>query len=144
MLVVNQQWHDIIHDINIIMALKDFSILLEKVNSKSSKKDIGMVSGFNAYSQYIENILKTQKGELVSNMNLGSDYFSYIFSGQAQVGPLESGLAAYIESAIPVMNNVKVRLEYASDTQFQFFITYSLNNGINGQSNSSTTIEVEL
>ena len=64
------------------MALKDFSILLEKIYTDSSKKDLAVVSGFNAYSQYIEAVCKTQKGELVSNMNLGSDYFKYIFNGQ--------------------------------------------------------------
>ena len=107
---------------NAIPTVKDFSILFEKINSSSTKKDIGLVSGFNAYSQYIENICKTQKGELVSDISLGSDYFSYIFDGQANPGILENNMAAYISSAIPVLINVKVKLEYASDNVFQFLI----------------------
>lgn len=126
------------------MATKDFSILFEKINTGSSKKDIGIVSGFNAYAQYIENICKTQKGELVSNMNLGSDYYNYIFDGQADVGNLENILASYIEAAIPDFISVKVKLQYASETQFQFVVTYSVSNGYNSQSNASTFIEVEL
>lgn len=124
--------------------LKDFSILLEKINTKAIKKDISMVSGFNAYSQYIENVCKTQKGELVADLNFGSDYFSYIFAGQNDVGGLEAALASYIQASIPQVYNVKVTLQYASETVYQFFIEYSLNNGINSQSNASTFIEVEL
>jgi len=126
------------------MAIKDFSILFEKINSSSTKKDIGLVSGFNAYSQYIENICKTQKGELVSDINLGSDYFSYIFDGQANPGMLENNMAAYISSAIPVLINVKVKLQYASDKVFQFLIYFSTSDGILKQANVSTFIEVEL
>ena len=126
------------------MALKDFSILLEKVNVTATKKDIGMVSGFNAYAQYIENVCKTQKGELVSNMNLGSNYFNFIFDGQANTGTLENAMAAYIQSAIPALSNVKVTVQYASDTLFQFLINYSVTNGINSQSKASTYIEVEI
>lgn len=126
------------------MALKDFSILLEKATTTASLKDISTVSGFNAYSQYIETVLKTQKGELVSNMNLGSDFYRYIFSGKGDYGSLEAALAAYIQSAITEFTEVQVKLEYASETTFQFFITYSVSNGINSQSKASTFIEVEI
>ena len=126
------------------MAIKDFSILFEKINSSSTKKDIGLVSGFNAYSQYIENVCKTQKGELVSDINLGSDYFSYIFDGQANIGLLENNMAAYINSAIPSLTYVKVEVQSASDTVFQFLIYFSTSDGIVKQSNTSTFIEVEL
>ena len=51
------------------MAIRDFSILFEPVQTATSNKDISLVSGFNAISQYIEHVLKTQKGELISNMN---------------------------------------------------------------------------
>ena len=126
------------------MTIKDFSILFEKINSSSTKKDIGLVSGFNAYSQYIENVCKTQKGELVADINLGSDYFSYIFDGQANTGLLENNMAAYISSAIPALTTVKVNLQYASDKVFQFLIYFSTSDGILKQSNVSTFIEVEL
>jgi phage baseplate assembly protein W len=126
------------------MAIKDFSILLEKVNVTSAKKDIGLVSGFNAYSQYIENVCKTQKGELISNMNMGSNYFNFIFNGQADTGSLENAMAAYIQAAIPALSKVKVNLQYADLNSFQFLITYSLSNGISNQSNATTFIEVQL
>ena len=124
--------------------LKDFSIFLEKINTKASKKDIAMVSGFNAYAQYIENVCKTQKGELVSDSNFGSDFFTYIFDGQADPGSLEAALGSYITASIPQISNVTVTLQYASQQSYQFFITYSLNNGIRSQSKASTFVEVEL
>ena len=126
------------------MPIKGFSILLEKITTNTNKKDIGIVSGFNAYSQYIENVCKTQKGELVSNMDLGSNYFNFIFNGKADVGSLESVMAAYIQTAIPSINKVKVKLQFSSETVFQFLITYSISNGINSQSDASTFIEVYL
>ena len=55
------------------MAIKDFSILFEPVTTTNNKKDISLVSGFNAISQYIEHVLKTQKGELVSETIAGVD-----------------------------------------------------------------------
>jgi hypothetical protein len=81
---------------------------------------------------------------LVSDINLGSDYFSYIFDGQANIGLLENNMAAYINSAIPSLTNVKVNVQYASDTVFQFLIYFSTSDGIIKQSNTSTFIEVEL
>lgn len=125
------------------MELKDFSILLEPIQTSSSKKDISIVTGFNAITQYIENVMKTQKGELVSDMNLGSDYFSYIF-GSPDKGILEAQLAAYIEAAIPKLKNIKVNLIYFSEDQLQFEIRYSIFNiGINSQKDASCFIEVQ-
>jgi len=126
------------------MALKDFSILLEKINTRAAKKDISLVSGYNAYAQYIENVCKTQKGELVSDINFGSNYFTYIFGGQADVGALQGSLASYIEAGIPSINDVTVQVENITDTSYQFFITYSITDGINSQNNASTLIEVEI
>lgn len=126
------------------MALKDFSILLEKVSTTSSYKDLAVVSGFNAYSQYISAICKTQKGELVSNMDLGSDYFKYIFNGQANTGALEISMAAYIYAAIPALANVQVQITYMSDTIIKFLVTYLISDGINTQNKASTYIEVQL
>lgn len=126
------------------MAVRDFSILLEKINSNSSKKDLGMVSGFNAYAQYIENVCKTQKGEVVSSMDMGSNFFSFIFNGQADTGVLENSLAAYIQAAIPSISGVRVHTDYASDASFQFSVFYSVYDGIRAQSNAMTFVEVEL
>jgi phage baseplate assembly protein W len=126
------------------MAIKDFSILLEKVSTISSNKDLGVVSGFNAYSQYITAICKTQKGELVSNMDLGSDYFKYIFNGQANNGALELSLSAYIYAAIPELANVQVQILYMSDSVIQLLVTYLITDGINTQNKASTYVEVQL
>jgi hypothetical protein len=62
------------------MNKKDFSILLDKVHTTTGTRDVSMVTGFNAYAQYIENICKTQKGEIISDMSLGSDFYNYIFN----------------------------------------------------------------
>jgi phage baseplate assembly protein W len=124
------------------MAKRDFSILLEKVVTGSSKKDIGTVSGFNAYAQYIEVVLKTQKGELISNMNLGSNYFDYIFNGQANFPALQTSLAAYIQAAIPKIYNVSVQANYATLDTFEFTVIYSITDGIAKQENITTFVEV--
>lgn len=126
------------------MAKKDFSILLEKVNVTDSKKDIGLVTGFNAYAQYIEVVCKTQKGELVSDNNIGSNYFAYIFDGQANLPALENSLAGYIQAAIPYITNVSVKTQYSSADQFQFLVYYSVSDGINKQTNNTTFVEVEI
>lgn len=134
----------IIRDLNIQMAKKDFSILLEKINSVGGLTDIATVSGFNAYSQYIEVILKTQKGELVSDMNLGSDYFSYIFESQVNLPALQTTLAGSLQAAIPSIYNVSVNTTYVSVDSFQFLVTYSLTDGIVQQQDSTTFVEVNL
>ena len=75
------------------MAIKDFEITFKKIQTSSSKKDVGFVTEFNAISQYIENIAKTQKGELPADKELGSDYFTYIFDGQIYKSEIEVKLA---------------------------------------------------
>lgn len=126
------------------MNKKDFSILLDKVHTTTGTRDVSMVTGFNAYAQYIENICKTQKGEIISDMSLGSDLYNYIFNGQANKGLLETSLAAYIKASVKTIFNVKVKLEYASETVFEFLVTYDVSDGINKISNASTFVEVEL
>jgi hypothetical protein len=126
------------------MTKRDFSILFEKVSTTSGTKDIALVKGFNAYSQYIENVCKTQKGEVISDLNLGSDYYSYIFDGKANKGELETAMASYIAASIKNIFNVKVVLKYSTETLFQFVITYDISDGISKISNASTFIEVEL
>ena len=124
------------------MAIRDFSILFEPVQTATSNKDISLVSGFNAISQYIEHVLKTQKGELISNMNLGADYFTYIFGTQDR-GVLELNVASYIEAAIPQIKNVRANLVYYSTDILQFEIVFSIYDGIKTQNNVSCFIEVE-
>lgn len=124
------------------MAIKDFSILFEPVQTATSNKDISLVSGFNAISQYIEHVLKTQKGELISNMNLGADYFTYIFGTQDKA-LLELNVASYIEAAIPQIQNVRTNLLYYSSDVLQFEVVFSLYDGIKTQNNVSCFIEVQ-
>lgn len=124
------------------MAIRDFSILFEPVQTATSNKDISLVSGFNAISQYIEHVLKTQKGELISNMNLGADYFTYIFGTQDKA-LLELNVASYIEAAIPQIQNVRTNLLYYSSDVLQFEVVFSLYDGIKTQNNVSCFIEVQ-
>lgn len=126
------------------MSKKDFSILFEKVTTTAGTKDLAVVKGYNAYAQYIENILKTQKGEIISNMSLGSDYYNYIFEGTANRGAIETSLAAYISSAIKNIFNVRVTLKVVTESYFEFIINYDISDGITKISNASTFIEVEL
>lgn len=125
------------------MAIKDFSILLEKVETARTKKDISLVSGYNAIAQYIEHILKTQKGELISNMNIGTDYFTYVY-GVSDAGVLEMNLAAYIQAAIFKINDVKVRLLSQTNNFFQIQVTFSIFDGIRIQNNATCIVEVDL
>lgn len=126
------------------MAIKDFSITLQRISSQTGKKDVGIVTGFNAISQYIEHICKTQKGELTSDVNLGSEYFNYIFSGNSDKDVMEVILAADIAAKLQNITNVKVKLFSMTETLIQFEIFYSLTNQLNKQTNSSCFIEVEL
>jgi len=123
--------------------IQDFSILLEPVQTTATKKDISLVSGYNAYVQYIEHILKTQKNELVSNMNLGSEYYSFIF-GNADIGVLQFELASYIQAAIPKLSNIQVRLIQQTNEELIFQVLFSFYDGIRMQKNLSCNIEVQI
>ena len=61
------------------MRTKDFSILLEKVSTANAKKDLAYVDGTNSIVQQIENVLKTNKGENVSNMSFGANIRDYTY-----------------------------------------------------------------
>lgn len=124
------------------MVTKDFSILLEKVETAGKKKDISTVTGFNSIVQSIEHIFKTQKGELIANMSLGTDYFSYVY-GNNDSGSLEMILAAYLESAIIKIQNVKVKILSQSSNFFQFQVNFSLFDGIRYQNNATCFVEIE-
>ena len=52
------------------MGTKDLNILGTKVITANNKKDISLVNGYNSYVQKIENICRTQKGEIPSAVNL--------------------------------------------------------------------------
>jgi hypothetical protein len=121
----------------------DFSILLEPVQTTADKRDISIVTGYNAFVQNIEHVLKTQKNEIVSNMNLGSDLYSFIF-GSADIPVLEFRLAAYIRAAVPKLSNVQVKLLTQTSTYLTFQIFFSFYDGIKIQDNLSCNIEVSI
>lgn len=125
------------------MLARDFSILLEPVVTTTSKKDISLVSGYNAYAQYIEHVMKTQKKELVSDMNLGTDYFTYIF-GTTDRGVMELNLSAYVQAAIPKLTNIKVTLLEQTNTDMHFNVSFTFFDGIKIQNNISCFVEVPL
>jgi len=126
------------------MPIKDFSITLKKINTSNSKKDVSVVTGYNAIAQYIEHIAKTQKGELTSDKNLGSDYFNYIFDGKGNIPVMEVKLAADITSKIPNITNVEVKVVSFTETTLQFEVFYTALNGINKQSRAGCFIEVDI
>jgi hypothetical protein len=135
---------EIISDINILMAIKDFEITFKKIQTSSSKKDVGFVTEFNAISQYIENISKTQKGELPADKELGSDYFTYIFDGQIYKSEIEVKLAADILSKIYYLLKTKVTLINFTDSLIEFKVDYTTTNKVGNQNDSTCYIEVEI
>lgn len=126
------------------MAIKDFEITLKKLNTPSSKKDVGFVTGFNAISQYVEQVAKTQKGELPGDKNLGSDYFNYIFGGQIDAGVVQIKLAADIHSQIYYLANVSVNILSFTDSNIEFKVDYTTMTKIHNQNKSSCFVEVEI
>lgn len=125
------------------MATKDLNILGSKVSTTSSKKDIAVVTNYNSYVQKIENICRLQKGEVPSAMNLGSDYYAFIFNPKTNQRLLETNLANYIKAAVYELDNIDVTVAYYDDEKIILNITFSLSNGIN-QQNAACTIEVSL
>jgi hypothetical protein len=77
-------------------------------------------------------------------MNLGSNYFDYIFDGQANLPALQASLAGYLQAAIPKLYNISVVTTYATMNSFQFTVTYSLSDGIAMQTDATTFVEVNL
>ncbi len=80
------------------MRTKDFSILLEKVSTANSKKDLAFVSGTNSIVQQIENVLKTNKGENVSNMSFGANIKDYTYDVAVNRQIITSTLRSVIKS----------------------------------------------
>ena len=90
------------------MQNTDFSILLEKIPTTNSTTDIAMVSGYNSIVQKISHLFNTNKGELTSDTNFGSDYYVYIFDPVSNKSLLENTLSHYIQASIQGVTSVTV------------------------------------
>lgn len=126
------------------MRNKDFSILLEKIPSASEKTDIAMVSGYNSVIQKITHLFNTNKGELTSDKNFGSDYYVYLFDPVANKKNVEANLSHYIKASVPELSFVKVTLTEYTDAKLVFNVRFSYFDGLINKSNINCTIEVTL
>jgi hypothetical protein len=126
------------------MKTKDFSILFEKVNTSSTKKDISFVDGYNYFVQQIELILKSKKGEILSDKNMGTDIYSYQYNPRSNRQSMELLLRTNIEYSIKKIFNVQVNLQYSSPEKMIFEVSFDSNYGTNTITKSFCTIEVPL
>ena len=126
------------------MRTKDFSILLEKVSTANAKKDLAYVDGTNSIVQQIENVLKTNKGENVSNMSFGANIRDYTYDVAVNRQIITSTLRSVIKSSIRKIFDVSVSVNYYSNTVIIFDIQFSTEISLNSQNKSSCQIEIPL
>ena len=126
------------------MRTKDFSILLEKVSTANAKKDLAYVDGTNSIVQQIENVLKTNKGENVSNISFGANIRDYTYDVAVNRQIITSTLRSVIKSSIRKIFDVSVSVNYYSDTVIIFDIQFSTEISLNSQNKSSCQIEIPL
>jgi hypothetical protein len=125
------------------MPTKDLNILGLKVTTPTNQKSLSIVTGYNSYVQKIEHICKTQKGELPSDMNLGSDYFNFLFDPAGNKNFLQTNLENYIQAAVYEIRNVKVLVSSFTQTKIYLIVNFSLADSIKEQI-SSCTVEVDI
>jgi hypothetical protein len=125
------------------MPTKDLNILGLKVATPTNQKSLSIVTGYNSYVQKIEHICKTQKGELPSDMNLGSDYFNFLFDPAGNKNFLQTNLENYIQAAVYEIRNVKVLVSSFTQTKIYLIVNFSLADSIKEQI-SSCTVEVDI
>lgn len=125
------------------MPTKDLNILGLKVTTPTNQKSLSIVTGYNSYVQKIEHICKTQKGELPSDMSLGSDYFNFLFDPAGNKNFLQTNLENYIQAAIYEIRNVKVLVSSFTESKIYLIINFSLADSIKEQT-SSCTVEVDI
>lgn len=126
------------------MQLRDFSILFQKIPTTGQLTDIAMVSGYNAIVQKITHLLNTNKGELTSDKNFGSDYYVFLFDPVGNKQTMEVTLANYIEASIPGISAVTVQLDSYTETNLFFQIKFSYYDGIVFQNNIYCSVEVKI
>lgn len=126
-----------------MLNLKDFNILGLKIDTAANKKDITLVSGYNSYIQQIENVLKTQKGELPSDPFFGSNYFNFIFNPTKLKSFTEVDLGDYILSAIPSLSDVNVNIIYFDENKSIINVKFKTSTYLKKQ-NMECNIEVPI
>jgi len=126
------------------MQNTDFSILLEKIPTTNSTTDIAMVSGYNSIVQKISHLFNTNKGELTSDKNFGSDYYVYIFDPISNKEVLENTMSHYIQASIQGVTDVTVELFSYTQSILQFKVKFGYFDGIKLQSNIYCNIEVNI
>jgi|TARA_R110000868_G_scaffold136348_1_gene349248 hypothetical protein len=126
------------------MQNTDFSILLEKIPSTNSNTDIAMVSGYNSIVQKISHLFNTNKGELTSDKNFGSDYYVYMFDPVSNKEVLENTMSHYIQASIQGVTDVTVELFSYTQTLLQFKVKFGYFDGIKLQGNIYCNIEVNI
>lgn len=125
------------------MYSKDFNILGLKIDTSNNKKDISFVSDINSYVQKIENICRLQKGEIVSSMGLGTNYYAFIFDPYSNRNTLENEIGNSIVAGIKDISNASVKVVSYDDTKITLNVTFSLNYQ-NTKNKTTCKIEVEL
>ena len=126
------------------MQNTDFSILLEKIPSTNISTDIAMVSGYNSIVQKISHLFNTNKGELTSDKNFGSDYYVYMFDPVSNKSVLENTMSHYIQASIQGVTDVTVELFSYTQSLLQFKIKFGYFDGLKLQSNIYCNIEVNI
>ena len=126
------------------MQNTDFSILLEKIPSTNSNTDIAMVSGYNSIVQKISHLFNTNKGELTSDKNFGSDYYVYMFDPVSNKEVLDNTMSHYIQASIQGVTDVTVELFSYTQTLLQFKVKFGYFDGIKLQGNIYCNIEVNI
>ena len=126
------------------MQNTDFSILLEKIPTTNSPTDIAMVSGYNSIVQKISHLFNTNKGELTSDKNFGSDYYVYMFDPVSNKEVLENTMSHYIQASIQGVTDVTVELFSYTQTLLQFKVKFGYFDGIKLQGNIYCNIEVNI
>jgi len=124
------------------MQEKDFSILFEKIPSTGSKTDISMVSDYNSIVQKINHLFNTNKGELVSDKNFGSDYYTYLFDPIGNKKNIEANFSNYIKASIKNILKTKVELVECNETNLYFDIYFSYFDGKTLNENIYCSVEV--
>jgi len=128
------------------MDKKDFSIYFEPAATNTNKVDVALVSGLNSITQQIQHVARTQKNELIADMNFGSNFYDYIFTGNnnSTTGIMDISFAANIKSGVPRISNVKSQMIYYSPSLIKFDVYFSTLDGVQSQKNSYCSIEVPL
>jgi hypothetical protein len=125
------------------MATRDLNILGLKINTSNNKKDISFVSDYNSYVQKIENVCRLQKNEIPSAMNMGVDYYVFLFNPVSNKNTMEQSIANSIINSISELEDVSVDITYYTESLITMNVTFTVSKLI--QKNPTTCkIEVTL